>query len=233
MPSAPALHYDLLVEAQGTLGESHRWMVRHVPYGSHVLDVGCAGGYLARVLRDEKGCTVDGVDLDPDAAARASEVCGTVAVGSLDDDAFVASLGGTYDRILCGDVLEHLHDPAHVARHLGRMLAPEGRLLVSIPNIANWRTRVALAQGRFEYADSGLMDRTHLRFYTFNNIRDLASEASLRITVQEYTIRPSVTIPILGGGIGRAERVLSLMFPNLMAYQTLLELAPLRNPDPR
>ena len=225
MPVAPALHYDRLVESLGSLGESHLWMARHVPEGSHVLDVGCAGGYLARVLRDEKWCTVDGVDLDPDAAERARSVCGNVAVGSLDDRAFVASLTGNYDRILCGDILEHLRDPGHVLEHLGGLLAPEGQILVSIPNVANWRVRIALVRGQFNYADSGLMDRTHLRFYTFESIRSLVRGAGLRITTREFTIRPSVTIPILGGVVVRAERAVSRFFPNLIAYQTLLALS--------
>lgn len=227
MPVAPSLHYDHLVESSGALGESHQWMIRHVPDGSRVLDVGCAGGYLARVLRDEKGCQVDGVDLDPDAAERAREVCGSVAVGSLDDEAFVASLGGTYDRILCGDVLEHLRDPARVASHLGRLLAAEGRLLVSIPNVANWRVRLALARGQFTYEDSGLLDRTHLRFYTFDSVCELAAEASLRIATREFTIRPSdATIRLVAGLANRIQLGTSRVFPNLIAYQTLLELVP-------
>ena len=225
MPVAPALHYDQLVESLGSLGESHYWMIRHVPNGSRVLDVGCAGGYLARVLRDEKGCSVDGVDLDPDAASRARAVCGTVSVGSLDDEAFVASLSGTYDRIICGDVLEHLRDPVHVAGHLKQMLAPGGRLIISIPNVANWRIRLDLLRGKFNYADSGLMDRTHLRFYTFHGIKKMAAEAGLRVVTREFTIRRSLYVPLLGGVVARVERAASKVFPNLIAYQTLLELS--------
>ena len=208
-------------------------MVRRVPAGSRVLDVGCAGGYLARVLRDQHGCRVDGVDLDPDAAERARVVCETVSVGSLDDRSFVESLTGVYDRILCGDILEHLRDPAHVLRHLGGLLKPDGRILVSIPNVANWRIRLGLAVGRFQYADSGLLDRTHLRFYTFHSVRDLVAEAGLRMLAREFTVRATIPVPLIGGAAVRVERmILGRVFPNLVAYQTLLELAPSLGPGP-
>ena len=229
MSTAPALHYDRLVEAAGHLGESHQWMIGKVPPGSRVLDVGCAGGYVARVLRDQKECVVDGIEMDPESAEHARASCRSVQVGSLDDSSFLDSLQGSYDRVLCGDILEHLRDPAEVLRTVLSLLAPNGRLLVSIPNVAHWRLRLSLLRGAFDYDDSGLMDRTHLRFYTYPGVARLVQEAGYRIVDQDLTIRtvaPEGARHRYRWPLLRAERALALRFPNLIAYQTLLELAP-------
>jgi len=218
MATAPPLHYDRLVEASGMLGESHRWMIDRVPDGSRVLDVGCAGGYVARVLT-AKGCIVDGVDLDEEAAKAARAVCRCVHVGSLDDEHFLASLAGRYDRILLGDVLEHLRDPVRVVEHLAGLLDGGGRLLISLPNVANWRIRAHLLRGRFEYVDAGLMDRTHLRFYTYlNAARELVGDAPLVVREREFTVRH------IHHRLARLERWAADRWPNLLAYQTLLAL---------
>lgn len=217
MATDGAMLYDRLVEQTGELGASHRWLVQRTPPGSTVLDAGCAGGYLARVLTETRGCAVDGLEVEPESAARAEAACRRVFLGSLEDEDFLASLDGSYDRILFGDVLEHLRQPEVTLRAITRMLAPGGRILVSLPNVAYWQLRWQLLRGRFEYQDSGLMDRTHLRFYTFESAVRLVEDAGLQIRALSFTTRlpPSV--------LGRAVRRWSHRLPNLFAYQSLIE----------
>jgi 2-polyprenyl-3-methyl-5-hydroxy-6-metoxy-1,4-benzoquinol methylase len=220
MATDRALLYDRLVEEAGGLGDSHLWLLRHVPAGARVLDCGCAGGYLARVLV-RAGCSVDGVELESAAAELARPLCREVFVGSLEDPVLLASLAGPYDRILFGDVLEHLRNPEAVLGRVRRVLAPGGRVLISLPNVANWKIRWDLLRGRFEYQDSGLLDRTHLRFYTYRSAQGLVQAAGFRIVAQDLTH----TLPRtrLGGLIARH---LVRTRPNLFAHQTLLELEP-------
>lgn len=219
MSGDSALRYDELARASGGLGESHWWLVHRVPAGATVLDCGCAGGFVAGVLAD-RGCVVDGVEIDSAAAIAAEGMCRHVFVGSLESESFISNIEGTYDRILCGDVLEHLRAPEDTLCWLATRLNSNGRLLVSIPNVAYWGLRWSLLRGRFTYQDSGLLDRTHLRFYTYHGIRALVAEAGFRIVSQDCTLR----LPLRFGG--RLIRPLMKCLPNLFAYQILLELEP-------
>lgn len=218
---ADPLRYDNRVEASGELGASHKWLLSMVPAGSRVLDCGCAGGFLASALR-RKHCVVDGVEFEPEAAAKARLVCRRVYEVSLEEPRLAAALHEQqYDRIIFGDVLEHLRDPEVVLASTVSHLAPGGRVLVSIPNIAHWRVRKSLLLGRFDYEEFGLLDRTHLRFYTFEGACRLAARAGFQIVRHEATLLPP-PLPLGKTLIDRIRRSL----PNLFAYQTLLELQP-------
>lgn len=217
---ADPLRYDHRVQAFGDLGASHKWLLSMVPAGSVVLDCGCAGGFLAAALL-RKDCVVDGVEFEAEAAARARLVCRRVYQMSLELPGFAAALDDQYDRIIFGDVLEHLRDPEAVLAATAAHLAPGGRVLVSIPNVAHWQVRKSLLLGRFDYAEFGLLDRTHLRFFTYEGARRMAATAGFRIVRQEATLLPS-PLPVGKTVINRIRRWL----PNLFAYQTLLELQP-------
>jgi SAM-dependent methyltransferase len=93
----------------------------------------------------------------------------------------------SFDAVICADVLEHLRDPWASVRRLARLLKPNGLLLSSIPNFRNHRAlRSIVLQGDFQYADAGLLDRTHLRFFCRANARDLFEQAGLVVeTVEE------------------------------------------------
>lgn len=226
-PDAGAVRYGASLESRGGIAEggSHWWLIRRVPDGSRVLDCGCAAGYVAAALA-ERACRVDGIEIDAAAAALARGSCSRVYVGSLEDAEFISRLAGGYDRIILGDVLEHLVDPAATLRMLAYLLASGGRMLISLPNVAHWSVRWSLLRGRFEYEDLGLLDRTHLRFFTFHSARDLVRDTGLRIVAQEFTVSPSrwFAAPIMGR--------LHAALPNLFAYQTLLELERLEPGEP-
>lgn len=157
-------------------------VARLVPRSARcVLDVGCSGGALGESLR-ALGARVTGVELDPRLAALAAEVLDGVVVG---DAADVLSSGrgldpDGYDCIIAADCLEHLADPWTALRDAARRLRPGGRIILSVPNVRHWSTLWALgARGTWPLRDSGIHDRTHLRFFTRRSVVDLLGSTEL------------------------------------------------------
>ena len=191
-----------------------------MPDGARVLDVGCAEGYLARALV-ERGCSVVGVEYDRRAAEVAREVCPQVVVGDVEDPKVRAQVDGPFDRVLFGDVLEHVRDPAAVLRWAARLLAPDGRAVVSLPNIAHWSARRQLLRGRFPQEDHGLFDRTHLRFFTRATARELVESAGLAVESRGVRARGAPAGEPRPGA-GRLGPRLVARRPELFALQVVL-----------
>jgi methionine biosynthesis protein MetW len=223
MTSGP---YADLVAAHG-LSASHRIVLDEIPDGARVLDVGCSTGYLAAEL-SRRGCTVDGIEFDPAAAQQARAHCRAVTVGDLeapDTHAEVQRMLGDarLDIIICADVLEHLRDPWTVLAWLRTLLAPGGRAVVSVPNIAHWTSRRALLRGRFDYTDFGLLDRTHLRFFTRASAAELARRAGFAIRRERLAGAP-LPLESRVPGLGRVRDRCVRRYPELLALQFVLVL---------
>ncbi len=173
------MKYDLEVSL-GDPNTSHAQVVDLVGTGRRVLDVGCSTGYLARVLRD-RGNRVSGVEIDPEAARAAEPVLEQLVVGDLESAELLGRFeAGSFDVVVFADVLEHLRDPVRVLRDAIPLLAPGGSVVVSLPNVAHGAVRLALLEGRFEYRPLGLLDDTHLRFFTRRSVEELLGAAGLR-----------------------------------------------------
>ena len=158
---------------------SHTLMVELVGGTKRVLDVGCATGYLAEALV-ERGCTVAGVEFDAGAAEEARPHLERLVVGDLETMDLAEAFGDDrFDVIVFGDVLEHLRDPLPVLRRAKALLADRGSVVASIPNIAHGSVRLALLAGRFDYQDLGLLDSTHVRFFTRASVEHLFREAGM------------------------------------------------------
>lgn len=143
-----------------------------VPNGVHrVLDVGCGGGDNARHLRvTHPGIEVVGLTHSAEEAGIAAAYMDAVHVVDLErglTDAEMAGWGMPFDLLLCSHVLEHLTDPVAVLRRCLTRLAPGGHALIAVPNVLEWRTRMQFLRGRFVYTDHGILDRTHMRFFTY------------------------------------------------------------------
>lgn len=157
-----------------SVGSTHNLVVELVPEGSLVLEFGCATGYMSEVLVQRRGCRVVGVELDAEAAAEAKAHCDRVVVGDAETLDLGEHLGDEqFDAVLFADVLEHLRDPAAMLRRVRPFIAEGGAVVASIPNIAHISARLALLGGEFRYRDLGLLDDTHLRFFTRASIVDL------------------------------------------------------------
>jgi len=159
-----------------------------------VVDFGCATGYLARLLT-QRGCSVVGVEISPEAAVIAEQFCERVIVADLDFTP-VAEIfpDETFDVAVFGDVLEHLRDPWKMLEQVRSILKPEGYVVASIPNIAHGAIRLALMQGRFDYEKQGILDNTHLRFFTRKSVEDLFENSGYLIDTWDRT-----TVPVFSG----------------------------------
>lgn len=141
---------------------------------STVLELGSATGYFTRYLHEDCQCTVDAVEINPDMAEEARRWCRNLVVADLN----VLDLSGHFERgayqtVIAGDVLEHLLHPEQLLEQLPSLLSPDGELIASIPNAAYAGLLISLMQGRFDYREEGLLDRTHLRFFTRDSFSKL------------------------------------------------------------
>jgi len=153
-----------------------------------ILDVGCGQGTLGAEIR-ALGHVVWGIDASVIAVAKAARRIDRCLHADLLDfkSVDVALADEQFDVIVFSDVLEHLYDPLAVLRFYQKFLKPAGRLLISVPNVLNWQTRLAFLFGRFEYRDTGVMDRTHVRFFTFRSATRLLEAAGCSIDRTDFT----------------------------------------------
>lgn len=177
------LHAFKYTEFQDDPASTHSKVVSLVPPATRVLEFGCATGYMSKVLKDRLACTVVGVEIDPEAAALAEQHTERVIVGDAEKIDYAAELAGEeFDVVLFADVLEHLKQPADVLRRVRPFVAENGVVVASIPNIAHASVRLALLGGEFRYREWGLLDDTHLRFFTRASIQDLLEETGYVVT---------------------------------------------------
>jgi len=172
---------------------SHQKVVNLVGKGKIVLEIGCGEGFVSEQLR-KKGCVITGIEIDGKSAKRAKKFCKKVLVGNI-EEVKLNFAKESFDVILFGDVLEHLFDPEAVLKKLRPFLAKNGKIVVSLPNIANWKIRLGLLKGQFDYTDWGILDKTHIRFFTRKRAKNLIKEAGFRIVEEDFV--PSFPAPFL------------------------------------
>ena len=182
------------------------------PRGKRILDIGCAAGELGRAFKAAGAREVVGIEKAGDAAARAKEWLDKVFVSEveslilpLDDEGF--------DYIIFADILEHTADPWLLLNSYGRYLKPDGRVVASIPNIRFYAVIARLIFNRWDYRESGILDRTHLRFFTLPTIKEMFLCAGLRIEriQRKYRLFEDQS------RIGRAGAVASRLFCRFLA----------------
>ncbi len=165
-------------------------MLRLVGEEKRVIDFGCATGYFSQLL-NQRGCSVTGVEINADAAKVAQQYCEQVIVADLDFVSVTELLTAqSFDVAVFGDVLEHLRNPWKLLEETRQLLKPEGYVVASIPNIAHGAIRLALLQGRFDYMELGLLDNTHLRFFTRQSVEDLFEKSGYFVEIIDRTKLP-------------------------------------------
>ena len=209
-------------------GSSHRILIdlisRYASTGGTLIDLGAAGGELGAAVRGRFSHTI-GFEYNTDCIADLHEHFDAAVISDLEK---VKYLPGGADAIVAADVIEHLRDAPRLLGLIREALAPKGRIFISVPNIANITVRLGLLFGVFEYRDRGILDSTHLRFYTLRTIRReieaagfrvLATRGSsvpLRLIIGRFTPEPLLRI---------GERMLTIVtrvWRSLFAYQIIL-----------
>jgi len=201
--------------------------------GRRVLDVGAGEGILSAPLTAQ-GWRVTAIEPDAGAATAGAPHCERMIVAGADGP--LPDLGVSFDAIVCADVLEHLADPLAALRRLLPHLAPGGVVVVSIPNVAHLWIRLGLLAGRFDYGDRGILDRTHLRFFTRRTALALLADAGL--AVERCTATPvplyQVVPPRWHGRALAAVHALSALaaraLPRLLGYQLVVLARPRGGP---
>ena len=198
--------------------------------GLAVLDLGFGAGLLARRIRP--ACRyLAGVELDPEAAQEGARFFDQPVVGDL-LDGISGPFRERFDVIVAGDVLEHLPRPEDLLSALRPLLKTDGVLLLSLPNIANATVRFGLLFGRFAYARRGILDRTHLRFFTQATGRALLEGNGYRVVSVDATAMPlELAVPALGrpplAGLARTAALSAArLWPTLLGYQFVYEARP-------
>jgi SAM-dependent methyltransferase len=203
---------------------SHYWILRLVDDATgplRILDVGSAGGYLGLILK-ARGHYVAGVERDPELAEKARPIYDRFF--EVDVDGFDFPERGEYDLIIFADVLEHLRDPAAVLRRSFGSLKEGGKIIISVPNVANFVVRLSLLFGNFDYRDLGILDRTHLRFFTLRTLKSLLEDCGLSVARVMATPIPvqkvwSVTDRHFFAPLHYFHYLLVRLWKTLLAYQ--------------
>ena len=164
------LHYNV---------ENLPQILHWVTPNSRVLEFGPAMGYMTRYMKENLHCSVTAVELSEEMAQYAKKHAEKVVVANLDTDAWEDEVEGTFDYILFADVLEHLRDPEKVLQLATTFLNPTGSILTSIPNIGHSAVIMSLLDGEFEYSKYGLLDSTHIHFFTRKSIANMMTNCGL------------------------------------------------------
>lgn len=202
------------------------------PHARRIVEVGCMQGALAKAYRSiNPHAHFVGIDIEPSYAEVASQFCdGAMAadIESLPDDEFHALFPS--DCWIFGDCLEHLRDPWRVVRKVRKLIDPDGCMLVCLPNAQHWSVQMRLATGQFHYEDSGLLDRTHLRWFTRTTMLNMFGEAGWKVERGVARHLPTPAPPALLQGIsavaaatgGNVEQAVA----DAQVFQFLFKLVP-------
>lgn len=167
---------------------SHNQIIELVGRNKKVIDVGCNKGYLSSKFK-ENGCYVVGIEADLESANIAKKICDEIVIGDIEQMEKLQYPDNYFDCMVLADVLEHLKNPEKALLVLKRYLNTKGFIVASLPNIARIDIRLNLLFGKFDYTETGILDRTHLRFFTLTNAKKLFTDCGYKILQVNFTGR--------------------------------------------
>lgn len=204
-------------------------VIQRIAPGSTVLDLGCGPGVLGARLTQRR-CVVDGLEANGEAVALGAAHYRKMVVADLESQPLAAHFpGARYDYIVCADVLEHLRDPQKLVAQLPALLSPSGRILLSIPNIGYAGVVGALINGEFEYRSEGLLDDTHLRFFTRKSLMAFIARCELDVVHVDTVGMPLDQSEFRDSRVDSLPPAVSrtlLAMPDALTYQFIVETAP-------
>jgi 2-polyprenyl-3-methyl-5-hydroxy-6-metoxy-1,4-benzoquinol methylase len=191
-----------------------------VPDSAHtILDIGCGTGSTGALLKASRtDRTVSGIEIDERAARTAREVLDSVIVGDV-QTMTIPFPHHSFDCLILADVLEHTVDPVAVLNNVAQFLTPGGTIVLSLPNIRHYSAIQRLISRGWKYEDSGVFDRTHLRFFSLSSMKELIQEAGFRIQHVEPKIVTGRKMHIVHAFTGKR-------FEEFVAFQYLFRAVP-------
>lgn len=204
-------------------------VIKQVDFGKKILDIGCCQGTLGKYLKKHKKATVFGIDISDKAIKKAKKNLDKAYVLNVETDIFPFAKK-SFDIIICADILEHLYNPTSVLKKLKLYLKSDGIFVLSVPNIANIEARWNLLRGKFDYQKSGIMDDSHLRFFTKKTACQLVNKAGIKIVKIDYS--PGFSFFLFQGRIMKFRIMKSLhgaltkLFPTLFCAQFIIVAKP-------
>lgn len=191
---------------------SHMKIIGLVGENKMVLDVGCATGYIGKRLK-KKGCALVGIEIDKECAKIAKGVYSDIIIADIEKLDVISYPEHFFDVIVFADILEHLKNPDATLIKFKKYLKNDGAIIVSLPNIARIEIRLKLLLGKFDYEEIGILDRTHLRFFTLKTAKHLLEKNGYKIISVDYS--------------GLASKYFFLKpLPTLFAYQFIIKAVP-------
>lgn len=227
IPTAEAYIYQRNFDPQGE--DSLAKIARLIRPHSRVLDLGTGPGVLGRYLSTILGCTVDGVELSLEQVQIAAPFYRNLLQADLEQVDLAALFPEPYDYIIAADILEHLRNPEAIVSQLPMLLGAEGRAVLSVPNIAHAGVVAELLAGEFRYRPEGLLDVTHVRFFTRKSLLTLLTThglAVLSIDTVRYDLRESEFKHYYLDGLPPTIYRLLEAYPDSLTYQFIVEVTP-------
>jgi 2-polyprenyl-3-methyl-5-hydroxy-6-metoxy-1,4-benzoquinol methylase len=194
----------------------------------NILDIGCGSGLLGKTIKTaNKEAVVFGIDYAEAAREAASKALDRYDTVDLDNQE-LPTYDRKFDLIIIADVLEHLKRPDQLLARLHGVLAPQGIVLISVPNVAHFRIRKTLLAGRFRYTDTGILDRTHLKFFTRETLFGLVSSCGFKVLAEQHISELPKFLGWTPRKNSRLHAYVTRKFPTLVAVQFVLKLQPIR-----
>ncbi|MBH50264.1 MAG: hypothetical protein CMG69_05905 [Candidatus Marinimicrobia bacterium] len=196
------------------------------PNSQKILDVGCASGMFGSQIKEKLSAEVWGIEPVEEIGEKAKEVIDKVFIGRIEDH--ICQLPDKYfDSIIFSDVLEHLEDPYSILDIIKEKLSNDGEIIASIPNVRHWSVLKGLLEGKWEYQDAGILDRTHLRFFTKSSIKKMFQNAGYKITnISATKFGENKISPKLLNALTQSEINVSSLAEEINHYQYLLKVTP-------
>ncbi len=224
-------HHNYEYEVDASSETAPAYVVRMVGKSKRVLEIGCGPGSITKILAQQGGCQVTGLELDPEAIKKVTPYCVQVMQADLNSSEWPSLLDGVerFDVVVAADVLEHLYDPWTALQRMAPFINSNGYLVISLPHVGHAAVISCLINGDFEYRDWGLLDRTHIRFFGFKNIEALFTQAKLKIIEARYVTKPPEETEFAAGW----SRLSSTLQDALMSskysevYQVVVKVVPL------
>jgi 2-polyprenyl-3-methyl-5-hydroxy-6-metoxy-1,4-benzoquinol methylase len=175
--------------------------------GKFILDIGCGAGAVGARLKQEGECIVHGCDISTDAIALSEQVLDKAFVFDLSENELVEYTNQSYDVVVATELIEHLFKPDVLLSQVASVIKDDGIFIVTTPNFLVWSNRIRMLFGQFKYTKTGLLDESHVHFFTYSTLHHLLKEHSFTVVQEDNVYHPKIP------------RFISMSFPKLFVFQ--------------